>query len=153
MRVLEFLSEQGVDFAVKHHEEYFTAQEEAAAQGLSGNIFAKTVIVRLGGETPVMLVLPASYRVDLERVDAILGETVRLAEEADVGALFPDCELGAEPPFGSQYGMKTVVDKHLAAQPTLALRAGKHTEVVLMSWDDFVKLESPTVAAFAEPPL
>ena len=150
MRIMNYLSEQGVDFTVKEHEERYTALEEAAAQHISGSMFAKTVILKLG-EQCVMLVLPASHRVDLAGVAALLGAEPVMASEEEVGRLFPDCDLGAEPPFGSQYGLSTWVDESLAQQPQIAIRAGNHKEVVLLSYADFARLERPRLARFAEP--
>ncbi len=150
MNLLDYLSSAGVDFTVMHHEEYYTAQEEAAAQGLSGHVFAKTVVVRAGDEY-VLLVLPASHRVDLERVEQILDTDVCMVTEAELKGLFPDCEVGAEPPFGSQFGLRTLVDEHLAQQERIAIRAGSHTEVVLLDYADYARLERPEVARFAVP--
>ncbi len=148
MRLLDFLSEQGVDFTVKHHEEAYTAQEEAAAQHISGHIFAKTVVVRAGDEH-ILLVLPASHRVDFKRLREILGESVEMVDESELRELFPDCEVGAEPPFGSHYDMRTIVDEHLSEESDIAIRACSHSEIVLMSYEDFERLEEPEVASFA----
>jgi Ala-tRNA(Pro) deacylase len=150
MNLLDYLSSAGVDFTVMHHEEYYTAQEEAAAQGLSGHVFAKTVVVCAGDEY-VLLVLPASHRVDLERIEQILNTDVRMVTESEMKSLFPDCEVGAEPPFGSQFGLRTLVDEHLAQQERIAIRAGSHTEVVLLDYADYARLERPAVARFAVP--
>ncbi len=148
MNTLEFLEKQGVDFEVKHHAEYFTAQEEAAAQHISGSMFAKTVVVKTR-EDYVLLVLPASYRVDLDLVSDMLGEEVALAQERDLKELFPGCELGAEPPFGSQYGLRTLVDEHLAKHQKIAVRAGSHTEVILLAYEDYARIEQPRVVRLA----
>ncbi|GAG50153.1 unnamed protein product [marine sediment metagenome] len=150
MRVLDYLSENGVDFSVMHHEESYTAQEEAAAQHISGHIFAKTVVVR-AGEEHVLLVLPASCRVDLDRLAEVLGAKARLVSEEEMADLFPGCDVGAEPPFGSQYGLRTLVDEHLAEQERIAIRACSHTEVVVLSYADYARLESPEVASFGVP--
>jgi Ala-tRNA(Pro) deacylase len=148
MNALEFLDRQGVDFEVKHHDEYFTAQEEAAAQPLPGAMFAKTVVVKTQ-EDFVLLVLPASYRVDLDLVSDMLGEEVELAQERDLKELFPACELGAEPPFGSHYGLRTLVDEHLAKQQRIAVRACTHKEVILLAYEDFARIEKPRVVRLA----
>ncbi|NPV46189.1 MAG: YbaK/EbsC family protein [Armatimonadetes bacterium] len=147
MNILEYLNEQGVDFTVKHHEESFTAQEEAAAQHVPGQIFAKTVVVKADDDF-VMLVLPACCRVDMDSVEQLLGTDVRLATEPELATLFPDCPLGAEPPFGSRYGLRTYVDSQLADQETIAIRACSHSEVILLKYADFARLERPQVACF-----
>jgi len=150
VEILDYLNENGVDFTVMHHDEYYTAQEEAAAQGLSGHIFAKTVVVRAGDEH-VLLVVPASERVDFGRLPSVLGAEAEMAGEKEMAALFEGCDVGAEPPFGSRYGLRTVVDEDLAAQARIAIRAGTHTEVVLLAYADYARLEQPEVADIAAP--
>ncbi len=69
---------------------------------------------------PVMLAMPASYRVDQTKAAAVLGVTeVRLAEEQEFAATFPNCELGAMPPFGNLYGVDVYVDQTLADDETI----------------------------------
>lgn len=148
MKLLDYLNENGVDFTVMHHDEYYTAQEEAAAQGLSGHMFAKTVVVRAGDEH-VLLVLPASERVDFERLAAALGAEAQIASEKEMAALFEGCDVGAEPPFGSQYGVPTYVDTSLEGCKTIVFRAGTHDKTVKMGYGDYVRLEQPKVAGFA----
>jgi Ala-tRNA(Pro) deacylase len=150
MKILDYLSGQNVDFTVKHHELRYTAQQEAQAQHLSGHIFAKTVIVHANGEY-VLLVLPASCRVNLKAVEALLGAEPRMASEEELAELFPDCDLGAEPPFGSRYGLRSYVDEHLTAHESIAIRAGSHKEVVLLRYVDWARLERPQVGAFGTP--
>jgi Ala-tRNA(Pro) deacylase len=150
MSITEYLREQGVEFELRRHEQAYTAQEEAQAQHVSGSLFAKTVIVK-AGEEYVMLVLPASQHADLEQAGALLGQTVVLAREKEQGELFPDCELGAEPPFGSLYQVRTLVDESLGRHERIAFRAGNHTEVILMAYRDYERLEQAQVGRFAEP--
>ena len=108
-------------------------------------------MVVCAGDEYVLLVLPASHRVDLERIEQILNTDVRMVTESEMKSLFPDCEVGAEPPFGSQFGLRTLVDEHLAQQERIAIRAGSHTEVVLLDYADYARLERPAVARFAVP--
>ncbi|MFO8078993.1 MAG: YbaK/EbsC family protein [Armatimonadota bacterium] len=148
MKILDYLSDAEVDFEVRHHEERFTAQEEAEAGRIPGHMFAKTVVVRADDEN-VMLVLPASHRVDLDRLEDVFGARPHLLPEDEMAELFPGCDVGAEPPFGSQYDLRTVVDEHLAKQERIAVRACNHHEIVLMSYEDYARLEEPEVASFA----
>jgi len=148
MKILDYLSAAEVDFEVRHHEEFFTAQEEAAAGHIPGHMFAKTVVVCADGE-PTLLVLPASHRVDLDRLRDELETRAEMMSESEMAELFHDCDVGAEPPFGSQYGLRTIVDSHLAKQERIAVRACNHHEIVLMRYEDYAKLEGPEVATFA----
>ena len=86
--------------------------------------FAKTVMLKVDGKL-AMMVMPAAYRVDLTRLSRALGgDMVELASEAEFKDAFPDCELGAMPPFGNLYGMPVYVDSRLAQQPEIAFNAG-----------------------------
>jgi Ala-tRNA(Pro) deacylase len=151
MTIAEYLQEHRVSFEIQRHKQYYTAQEEAAAQHISGSMFAKTVIVKAGEEF-VMLVLPASHQADLEQAGAALGQTLTLAHEQELIGLFPGCEVGAEPPFGSLYQLRTLVDESLGRHERIAFRAGSHTEVILLPYREYERLEQPQVARFAELP-
>ncbi|NLW50657.1 MAG: YbaK/EbsC family protein [Candidatus Brocadiaceae bacterium] len=147
MDVEAFLSEKGVEFRLERHEQAFSAQEVAASEHVTGHMFAKTVIVK-DGETACMLVLPASRHVDMRAAGDMLGGPVRLAEEPELKVLFPDCQIGAEPPFGSQYGMDTCMDESLSTRDEIVFRAGTHDRTVRMRYEDYVTLEQPMVGRF-----
>jgi len=98
----------------------------------------------------VMLVLPAPARVDISRLEQILGaQDVRLAHESEFAQVFPDCELGAMPPFGGMYHVPVYVDRSLAAAGDIVFRAGTHRDTLQMAFDDYVRLAQPTLAEFA----
>ncbi len=148
MDVQHFLEEAGVAYELIPHEQAFTAQEVAAAEHVTGHKFAKTVIVEGGGEA-VMLVLPASRHVDFDEVAELLGTEVEMVSEEEMKKLFPDCEIGAEPPFGSQYGLETWVDESLAEREEIVFRAGTHEKTIKMDFADYEELEAPEIASFA----
>jgi len=68
--------------------------------------------------------------VHLGRLKQAIGATnVSLAEE-DFQTLFPDCEVGAMPPFGNLYGMEVYVSESLTLDDEIAFNAGSHTELI-----------------------
>jgi Ala-tRNA(Pro) deacylase len=114
-----YLQENNVSFALQRHPPTFTAREFASAAHLPALMTAKVVVIA-ADETLVMLVLPAAYRVDLGRVCTLLSaRLVRLADERELARAFPDCAIGAMPPFGNLYGMPVYVDANIAAQAQL----------------------------------
>ncbi len=151
MRVQDLLESSGVAYDVVPHEQAYTAQEVAAAEHVTGHMFAKTVIVR-AGENVCMLVLPASRHVDFNRVDDLLGARPEMVSEEEMRTLFPDCEIGAEAPFGSQYGIATYVDESVTGLDEIMFRAGRHDETVRMAYADYEEIEQPIVARFAAGP-
>jgi Ala-tRNA(Pro) deacylase len=121
----------------------------AASEHVPGKMLVKTVMVLADGKL-TMLALPATYQVDLEKAAAALeaGE-VRLAEEEEFEGTFPDCEVGAMPPFGNLYGVPVYVEKALAEDETIVFRAGTHTDTMGVKYADFERLVEPTVSEFA----
>lgn len=145
----EYLRHEGVPYQLQHHPLAYTAQAVAAAEHVSGNAVAKVVMVLADG-TPVMLVLPASQRVDLEVLPSVVGASaVQLAEERDFAHLFPGSAVGAMPPFGNRYGVPVFVDQSLARQDTIICPAGTHTDTLSLSYADYARLVQPTQAIFS----
>lgn len=147
-----YLREHGISFEAQHHPRAITAQEVAAIEHVPGKMFAKTVMV-LSGEQVAMLALPAPYHVNPQKAAAALdvGE-VRLASEGDFEDVFPDCEVGAMPPFGNLYDVPVYVDKTLAEDEVIVFRAGTHTDTMSVKYADFERLVEPAVVEFADPP-
>ena len=146
----EFLREAHVPYAIVPHRPAFTAQEEAASTHVPGRDWAKVVICLIDGE-PVEAVVPAPSFVNLDRlVELAGGHKARLADEGELQRLFPDCEVGAMPPFGPLYGQTVFVDAALALEPEIVFNAGTHREAIAMRWNDFVKMVNPIVGKFAE---
>jgi Ala-tRNA(Pro) deacylase len=97
-----------------------------------------------------MAVLPASYYVDFNLLREITGEgNVRLASETEFKDMFPDCEVGAMPPFGNLYNLDVFVAKVLTDDEEIAFNAGNHTEIIQITYRDFEKLVHPKVMKFA----
>ena len=145
-----YLREQKVPFQVQHHAIAYTAQEIAALEHVPGNTLAKVVMVLADGEL-AMVALPAPSRVDLRKVAAALGANVaRLAEEREFASAFPDCELGAMPPFGNLYGLTICVDQALAEDETIVFNAGTHTDTMSLKYADFARLVQPKMADMRE---
>jgi Ala-tRNA(Pro) deacylase len=148
-RARHLLEAGGVAYETLPHREAYTAQGVASAVHVSGWMLAKVLVVRAPGEGPVMVVLPASCRLDAAALGRVLGKpNVALVPEDDLQALFPDCETGAMPPFGQPYGMPVWVDACFPTAGEFAFQAGNHHEVVRVRYVDYEKLTRPTVAEF-----
>lgn len=150
LTIADFLREARVPYVVLPHRLAYTAEEEAAAAQVAGRIWAKVVVCFLDGEA-IEAVVPATSIVNLDRLLALAGgKTIRVAEEAEMEELFPDCEVGAMPPFGPMYGQTVFVDARLAMEDQIVFNAGTHRHAIAMAWNDFVKMVNPIVGRFAE---
>ncbi|HZP25687.1 MAG TPA: YbaK/EbsC family protein [Dehalococcoidia bacterium] len=143
----QYLREHKVPFTVHHHPVAYTAQELAESEHVTGKAVAKVVMVFAGGKM-MMLALPASHQVDLQRAHELFGE-LRLAKEDEFDPVFPDCEVGAMPPFGNLYGLTVFVDRSLADDESILFQAGTHTDTISMKYSDFERLVHPVEADFA----
>lgn len=144
----DYLDERHIEYAAIQHRRAYTAQEIAAAAHVPGKELAKTVVVKIDGEL-VLAVLPASSRIDLGLLKMILGvESAELADEKEFSGKFPGCELGAMPPFGNLYGMRTFVADCLTEDDEIAFNAGSHTELLRLAYEDFNDLVHPLMLDF-----
>jgi Ala-tRNA(Pro) deacylase len=147
-KLTEYLDREHVKYVTISHFPAFTAQEIAALAHVSGKEMAKTVMVRLD-ERMAMAVVPANQRIALgELREAAGGAKARFATEDEFKDLFPDCEVGAMPPFGNLYGMDVFMAAPLEEDEQIAFNAGSHTELIQMPLQDFERLVKPKVANF-----
>jgi len=146
----EFLRTAHVPYTVVPHQPAFTAVAEAAATDVPSRDWAKVVVCVVDDE-PIEAVLPARFVVDLDRLLALTGgREIRVACEDELRQLFPQCDLGAMPPFGPLYRQAVFVDVTLASAPEIVFNAGTHTEAIAMRWTDFARAVRPIVGRFAQ---
>jgi len=145
----EFLDSRQVWYQHCTHSPAYTAQGLAHVQHISGKALAKVVMVVADGRL-VMAVVPGSHRIELDRLGQLLhADAVRLAGEEEFKDMFPDCELGAMPPFGNLYNLEVWVDVALQGQQNIAFNAGTHVETIQMSYADFERLVLPKTGSFS----
>jgi Ala-tRNA(Pro) deacylase len=144
-KVQELLRHEEVPFKSIWHPIAYSAQKTAAFAHVSGNEFAKPVMVRIDGKL-TMVVIPGAAQVDLDMIRQETGaKDVRMANESEFKNLFPDCEVGAMPPFGHLYGLQTLVADRLSHDEIIAFNAGSHNELIEMTYRDYMRLEHPRV--------
>jgi Ala-tRNA(Pro) deacylase len=148
-RLEEYLRERGIAYTFQHHPLAYTARGVAASEHVPANEMAKTVIVMADGKQ-VMIVVPATHELQMNELARAIGaHDARLADEREFGPTFPDCEIGAMPPFGNLYGLTVYVDESLSDDETILFQAGTHTDTMRINYADFVRLVNPKIAEVA----
>jgi Ala-tRNA(Pro) deacylase len=144
------LEQEHVSYQVRHHEPRYTAQEVAAAEHVSGHRLAKAVVVKADQEL-VVVVLPASQRLDLEAVRQKLGcNHCRMATEQEIAERFSDCEVGAIPPLRHWEGVKILADLGIMGMHgPLVFQAGTHEDAIEIASDDWKRITQPEGGRFA----
>lgn len=153
VRLKKFLDDNLIGFDVVQHDPAFTAQELAARMHVPGREFVKVVVVKMNGGY-ALAVLPAHRRVDLKGLAKAAGvRKCALAGEKEFKDFFPDCEIGAMPPFGNLYNLPTYVDQEVAYNDVIVINAGTHSEAIRIRFADVRRLVRPRIGSFAVPPL
>ena len=144
-RLKEYLDKNDVKYIVISHSRAFTAAAIAAITHIKGKEIAKTVMVKLDARL-AMVVVPGSRNIDLNALKSeTAAKAATIVPEPEFSDAFPDCEVGAMPPFGSLYELPVYVDEVLTHDEEIAFNAGSHRELVRMSYKDYERLAKPKV--------
>ena len=148
MAIAEFLMEQRVEFEPVPHPPAFTANKRAKYLRVSGSYVAKAVLL-YGSDGFLLAILPATHRIDVAQLGEALGGPVRLATEQEIAWIFRDCEWGVVPPFGTLYGLPTLLDDALVPGDMIVFEGNTHVEAIRIRCADFERLERPRRLSFA----
>lgn len=148
--IAQYLTDRGVPFTIHRHPRTMTAAETARVAHVPEEAIAKAVALR-DDEGVFLAVLPAARNILLGELWRETHRPAHLATEAEIAELFPDCDLGAVPPFGEAYGLETIVDGHLFDEPVVYCEGGDHETLLELAGADFARLmESARLGAFAQ---
>ncbi|HTW95424.1 MAG TPA: YbaK/EbsC family protein [Tepidisphaeraceae bacterium] len=144
-RICEFLQGNGISYELRSHAPAFTAPQVAQYSHIPGKHMAKTIVVWIDGNL-ALAVVPATKDLNLEYLcRQAEARSVRLAEEGEFVGRFRGCQLGAVPPFGNLFGIRTYVDYDLTLEDTIAFNAGTHTDLIQMRFTDYMRTALPCV--------
>jgi Ala-tRNA(Pro) deacylase len=150
MCIRDYLSGRQVPFEVILHNPAPCATRFAQSLHVPGDRVAKAVLLG-AGDGYVLAVLPATHRIDFDRLTEALGVGgLRIAREDETEQVFHDCERGSVPPFGRLYGLTTVIDDSLADGTDIVFEGNLRYEGVRMRYRDYEALETPVRARFAQ---
>jgi len=146
-RWLDYLNASGIHYSWAMHRSADTALDTAQAEKMPPHEFAKVVVYFC--ETGFgMAVVPADKLVDLCEVGYVLGVSyIRFAREGELPDLFPDCELGAMPPFGDVFKMPVLVDSEVEKNNFIVFNIGTHQDTVRVRFEDYRALVNPLIAS------
>jgi len=140
----KYLQQRKVDYQIMVHPRSEYSMQTAEKAHVPGDALAKGVLVR-DDDGYLLVVLPADFHIELETLHHLLGQEVSMVDEDALGEVFGDCELGAVPPIGMAYGVKTLWDpkSSLGKLDEVFFEAGDHQTLVRMSGVQFHELMAP----------
>jgi len=135
----KYLAAENIQYLEIAHELTMSSTRTAEACHISGDRFAKAVVLRRNGDY-VLAVMPASHHLRLSELRTKLGDNIDMANEAEINRLFRDCAHGAIPAVGKCYGLETIVDDSIGAQPDIYMEAGDHETLLHLTHAQFARL-------------
>jgi len=139
-RLSNYLLHCGARYELFSHSHSHSSAETARAAHVTPHQLAKSVILE-DEQGCVMAVVPADAHVNVGRLARMLGrDSLHISDEERIAELFTDCALGAVPAIGMAWGMETVVDDALKANPEVFFEAGDHEMLLRMSHDQFCQI-------------
>ena len=135
----DFLYSHEVSYTLQRHRASTSSLATAHSAHIDESDLAKSVVLQDEGGY-VLAVLPASRRLEIDRLREELGRSLHLSEERDMIRLFPDCVAGAVPPLGAAYGLPTVIDASLEERSEVYFEGGDHETLVRMAGPAFLDL-------------
>ncbi len=148
--LLRYLNSNKVEFRVIEHDPAFSAHDVAVRTNIPESEMAKAILIKIEDHY-WMAVLRADQRINQQLLKrTFAAKNVHLAHEEDLGLLFPDCQIGAMPPFGNLYGLPVLVEEALAEDEEIVFNACTHTKAIRMRFKDFRRLAKPVIASFAD---
>lgn len=148
MHIDDYLKEQHVHFEWLPHAPAYTAQQRAKYLRVSGRQVAKSVLL-IGPGGYLLAVLPATHQIDTRALAEQLGSPVRLANDREIADVFRDCQWGVVSPFGTRYGISTLLDDSIGVDDPIVLETHNQFESVRLRCRDFERLEKPRRLRFA----
>lgn len=150
-RVRDALVAAGIDSEVQElAASTRTAAEAAAAVGCEVGQIVKSLVLKGVESTKLYLVLTSgSNRVCLERISAVSGEAVAMADAVSVREQ-TGFAIGGVPPLGHHHPVKTYVDTDLKAYPVIWAAAGSPNALFHLTPDELLRVTGGELVSVAE---
>ncbi len=148
-KITKFLDQAKVKYGVIEHKVVYTAHDAAQTTKKKLSDIAKVVLVKADNDY-VLIVLPAGKYVDFNGIKkALKAKKIGMASEKDI-VRHLKTKIGLLHPFGSEYNLKTLLDRTLAKSKKMIASAGAYTHSVEIKLKDFEKLTNPIKGTFSK---
>ncbi|WP_330924815.1 aminoacyl-tRNA deacylase [Candidatus Sororendozoicomonas aggregata] len=134
-----FLRDNHIEYEVVSHPYSERAVSTAHSACIPVKNMTKGVILN-DDSGYVMAIMPSRNKLMLPWLNSRIDRQLHLTTEAQLNALFPDCEQGAVPAIGTAYGLYSCWDDELNSLQDLYVEAGNHRELIRLAKAQFKKL-------------
>ncbi len=145
---IEYLDSLLIDYILVPHRTSFTAQATAESAHIKDHTLSKVIVIGSGFRMS-MVVVPANCIVLQSDLAQILNTpSLNIIPESQFADRFPECEVGAMPPFGKLYGMDVYAAKEILEKKSIIFNGGTHNLLIKMSTRDFLEVSGAKSISF-----
>ena len=149
-RILKLFKDNNVACHLYEHSPVYTSEEAAKVRGVELKTGCKSMVLRKSNSEFVLANLAADRKIDMKKLEGIVGLKLRFATKEEVLAS-TNCESGSVPPFGGLFGMQTFLDESVLKNSHVNFNIGLLTASVEISVEDLVRVMDQNVASFSKP--
>lgn len=135
----QFLFKTHTNYELINHQRTMLPADSARSANISMYALLKGLIL-MDGQGFCMAVIPVGARLDLHRVQKVLGRPLALASEDEFQSLFDDCDAGAVPALGQAFTLPVIWDENLQNLSDCYFESGDHRQLVHISGSEFERL-------------
>jgi Ala-tRNA(Pro) deacylase len=147
-RIVDLLQSRGVTHRLLRHPPVLTSEEASRVRGTPLEAGAKALVCHADDQI-VLIVVPADTRLDNRAFRQQAGvRNVRMIDAERVQELV-GAPVGAVPPFGSLFGLRTYADQEVVERDLIAFNVGARDVSVTMAGRDYAALEQPMLGKYA----
>ncbi|MEM5793059.1 MAG: YbaK/EbsC family protein [Candidatus Aenigmatarchaeota archaeon] len=140
--LINFLENRGIWYIIHEKESTVHTADAAAKTGIPLERIVKSLVCI--NEKPIVCIIPGNCRLDLEKVEKIVGSRVKVCPFKDAHK-FSGYEPGATPPCFYENIEMVIVDKKVLENTTIFGGGGTNTSLIEMRPQDVVGLNRALV--------
>jgi Cys-tRNA(Pro) deacylase len=139
-KIIKFLEEAKVKYEPIEHRTVYTAFDKAATLKVKPKIVGKTLLVKLD-KNPALVLIPANKNLDKEKLRKIAkAKTIDFIKEVWMKKNIKGIKVGAIPPLGNLFKLKTFIDNSSLKQPKIIINGGDYNWSIKISPASLKKL-------------
>jgi Ala-tRNA(Pro) deacylase len=139
-KIIKFLEENKVKYTPVEHRKVFTAFDKAATLKVKPKIVGKTLVVKLD-RNPALVLIPANKNLDKEKLRKIAkAKTIDFLKETWMKKNLKGIKIGAIPPLGNLFKLKTFIDNSLLKEPKIIINGGDYNWSIKISGASLKKI-------------
>ncbi|NIY77812.1 YbaK/EbsC family protein [Thalassospira sp. HF15] len=116
-----------------------TAADAANAIGCDISDIGKSLVFMTETSRPILIIMNGADKVDLDKVAALMGLSIRKADATEVRK-YTGYAIGGVPPFGHAKPVETLIDAKLLEKETIWLAAGTPKTVFELKTADLKRI-------------